>query len=177
MRLQASCFLSLSLVLCPSSLLRADGGAVCLSEQKGNYRITVFTSPTPVRAGAVDVSVLVQDAASGELASEIDVTIRVRRSEAQGAESVHAATTAAATNKLFHAANFDLPEPGGYSLAACIDGNLGKAQVHFELLAAEPLPVWSTLWPWISWPVLAIALFGVHQRLVSRRRPARWRAA
>src|SRR5947207_4622353 len=33
----------------------ADGGTIRLSEQKGNYRITVFTSPTLLRAGPLDI--------------------------------------------------------------------------------------------------------------------------
>ena len=48
------CFLLVSsFILQPSSFLRADGGAVRLSERQGNYRLTVFTAPTPVRAGPV----------------------------------------------------------------------------------------------------------------------------
>ena len=48
---------------------RGDGGTVRLSRCEGGYRITVFTAPTPFRAGPVDISVLVQDAATGELDS------------------------------------------------------------------------------------------------------------
>ena len=43
-----------------------DGGTVRLSRCEGDYRISVFTAPTPFRAGPVDISVLVQDAATGE---------------------------------------------------------------------------------------------------------------
>src|SRR5262249_28873210 len=89
------------LVLCPSPAA-ADGGSVRLSEQQGNYRISVFTAPTPVRAGPVDISVLVQDAATGEVVSGVRVTIKVARRDAPGAAVDQPATTAAATNKLFH---------------------------------------------------------------------------
>ena len=65
-----------SFFLHPSSFLRADGGTIRLSEQKGNYRITVFTAPTPLRAGPVDISVLVQEAATGEPAPGVQVTIK-----------------------------------------------------------------------------------------------------
>jgi hypothetical protein len=34
-----------------------------------------------------------------------------------------------------------------------------------ELAAAELLPQWTELWPWIRRPAPAIALFGVHQLL------------
>ena len=67
--------LLLFLILHPSSLARADGGAVRLRQRAGGYQIAVFTSPTPFRAGPVDVSVLVQDAATGECVPEAQVTV------------------------------------------------------------------------------------------------------
>jgi hypothetical protein len=129
-----------SLILHPSSLAWADGGTVRLSEQKGNYRIAVFTSPTPVRAGPVDVSVLVQDAATGKLASGVQVTIKAVRRDSAGVAFHGPATTEAATNKLYDAAVFELPEPGWYSVEVSVDGDLGKVEVGFEVEAAEPLP-------------------------------------
>ena len=147
----------------------ADGGAVRLSEQKGNYRITVFTTPTPLRAGSVDVSVLVQDAATGEPASGVKVTIQAQRCGFPSDEAVHSATTDAATNKLYHAATFDCPEPGYYSLELHIDGDLGEAQVAFDLNVAEPPPKWLAMWPWVAWPVVVILLFSIHQLLVRRK--------
>ena len=153
----------------PSSFLRADGGAVRLSEQKGNYRITVFTAPTPLRAGPVDVSVFVQDAATEEPVSEVRVAVKAVRRGSLGAPIRHAATTEAATNKLYRAAIFNLPEPGWYALEISIGGALGEARVCFEVEAAGPLPSWLVMWPWVGWPVVAVLLFGVHQLLVRRR--------
>jgi hypothetical protein len=162
-------FLISSFILHPSSFLRADGGAVRLSEEQGNYRITVFTSPTPLRAGPVDVSVLVQAAATGELVPEVRVTIQARQRGSTGVAVQLPATKEAATNKLYYAATLDLPEPGWYLLEVSIDGMLGKARVRCEVEAAEPLPRWRAVWPWVGWPLLVIVLFGIHQVLVQRR--------
>jgi hypothetical protein len=169
MRFMACALAIASLILEPSSFLRADGGSVRLSEQQGKYRITVFTAPTPVRAGPVDVSVLVQEAATGELAPGVRVMIKLERPESAGWTLQYPATTEAATNKLFHAATFDLPEPGCYLVEVQIDGDLGEAQVRFELSADEGSPQWPSMWACVGWPVVAILLFGVHQRLVRRR--------
>jgi hypothetical protein len=158
-----------SLILCPSSFLWADGGTVRLAEQNGNYRLTVFTSPTPVRSGPVDVSVLVQEAETGELASGVHVTIQAEPRDSGGVAIDRLATTEAATNKLYYAAAIDLPEPGWYSVEVSIDGPRGKAVAHFEMEAADPLPSWLAVWSWVAWPGLAILLFGVHQVLVRRR--------
>jgi hypothetical protein len=169
MRTMICLLLVSSLILHPSSFLRADGGTIRLSDQQGSYRITVFTAPTPLRAGPVDLSVLIQEAATGELASEVLVTIKAERRGSPGVTLHHPATKEAATNKLYYAANFDLPEPGWYSLEVSIDGALGEALVRFELEAAQAVPPWLTMWPWVGWPVLMIGLFAVHQLLVRRR--------
>src|SRR5262245_1028838 len=141
---------------------RADGGTIRLSEQQGSYRITVFTLPTVLRAGPVDVSVLVQEGVTGNKAAGVQVTIKVMRSGAPGVVFHGPATTEAATNKLYSAALFDLPEPGWYLVEVFIDGTLGKAQVRFELEATEALPSWLAMLPWVGWPLAAIALFGIH---------------
>jgi hypothetical protein len=144
----------------------ADGGAIRLSQQRGVYRITVFSTPTPLRAGVVDISVLVQDAVTEKPAADVNVTIAV---EWEGHSVTQPATTAAATNKLYHAANFELPEPGWYSVKVTVDGPPGEAQVEFAMEVAEALPSWVTLWPWVGWPVVAIAFFCIHQVLVRRK--------
>src|SRR2546430_16316182 len=92
-----------ALFLLPS-LAAADGGTIRLSEQKGNYRITVFTSPTVLRAGPVDISVFLQDAATGEPASGVHVTIQAVWHGSPGVALHHPATKQAATNKLYYAA-------------------------------------------------------------------------
>src|SRR5215470_12733522 len=94
------------LVFHPSSLARADGGAVRLRQRAGGYQIAVFTSPTPFRAGPVDVSVLVQDAATGECVPVARVTVSLKAT-GDGRAVECPATSAAATNRLFHAAVFE----------------------------------------------------------------------
>jgi hypothetical protein len=170
-RISISFLVVSSFLLPPSSFLRADGGAVRLRERAGGYQIAVFTSPTPLRAGPVDVSVLVQDAATGECVSEARVTVRL---QGPGAARVleSPATAEAATNKLFRAAEFQLPEPGWWDVAVAVEGPHGPALVRFGLQADEPPPRWLDLWPWFGWPALAVALFGVHQVLVRRKAPS-----
>jgi hypothetical protein len=163
------CFVS-SFILHPSSFARADGGAVRLRERAGGYQITVFTSPTPLRAGLVDVSVLVQDAATNECVPEARVIVRL---EAPGTGRVreYPASAEAATNQLFRAAEFRLPEPGWWDVAVAVEGPHGPALVRFGVQADEPLPRWLDLWPWFGWPALAVAFFAVYRVLVRRKAP------
>ena len=104
MRLTICLLLVSFLILHPSAFVRADGGTIRLSEQQGGYRITVFTTPTPVRAGPVDISVFVQDAATEEPVSEARVSIKAVRRGSPGVTLQHQATTEAATTA---------PAPGG----------------------------------------------------------------
>jgi len=155
-----------------SSSLQADGGTVRLSERQGAYQVTVFTAPTPFRAGPVDVSVLVQDATTGEMIQAARVTIRATPKGQPGDTIQTLATTEAATNKLFHAALFELPAPGWWEVVVFVEGSQGSTQVRFEVEAAGPQPPWLSLWPWVGWPALVILVFGIHQLLVRRRRPS-----
>ncbi len=64
-------------VLLLPALARSDGGTIRLAQRCGDYQITVFTSPASVRAGPVDISVLVQEVSTGEPASGARVTITI----------------------------------------------------------------------------------------------------
>ena len=88
----------------------ADGGSMLLSGQGGEYRISVFTAPTPFRVGPVDVSVLVQDASTGNPMTQVQVRVRMTKPGRPALE--YPATSEAATNKLLHAAQFVLSEAG-----------------------------------------------------------------
>jgi len=147
---------------------RADGGTVRLSERKGPYHISVFTDPTPVRAGPVDISVLVQDRL-GPLAPDAGVTIRASSLDHPDLRGEQVAGQEAATNKLFRAAHFDLPQPGRWRIEVFIDGPQGKADAAVDLEVAESLPRWWTFLGWIVWPLVPIAIFVLHQSLRFRQ--------
>ena len=158
----------MALLLVPPSAL-ADGGALRLSQRQGPYRVSVFTAPTPLRAGPADVSVLVQGE-GGEPLPEVSVRVRASPHGRPGVPIEHAATTEAATNKLFKSAVFELPAPGEWDLEVIVDGPHGSETVRLTVAVEEASPSWPALWPWFGWPALAVVLFGVHCALVRRRR-------
>jgi hypothetical protein len=168
-RSKLSLFITLSachlVTLSPNAF--ADAGTLRLSERHQEYQVTIFTSPTPVRAGAVDVSVLIQDAAGAPV--DADVLVRAWPRGRPDEALRYPATTAAATNKLFHAAVFELPEPGEWDMAVQMDGLPERLQVQFRMDVAGPPPAWHALAPWVAWPAIAIAGFAVHQCLVRRK--------
>jgi hypothetical protein len=151
----------------------ADGGTVRISQTKGDYQITALTAPNPFRAGPVDVSVLVQDAATGGALPDAKVTLRIAPRERPSEMHQYRATTSAATNKLFHSAVFDLPASGQWTVEIEIDGPHGPARASFNAEAADRLPRWLSMWPWFSWPFLAVLVFAVHQAFAVNRTPSR----
>lgn len=160
--------LALLALLSTSNTAQADGGVVRLREEAGRYLVTIFTSPTPVRQGQVDISVLVQDAASGECVNNAKVTVQLKQ---RGTSAImqQAATSATATNKLFQAALFELPGSGWWEVDVTIQEYASTTQVGFAMEVDQTVPRWHSLWVWYSWPALAIMLFVCHQLLVWRK--------
>ncbi|MBX3026891.1 hypothetical protein KF840_18440 [bacterium] len=150
----------------------ADGGAVRLSERVGDLVITVFTSPTPLRAGPIDVSALLLDGRSGDVIGDAGVTVTLRNPQPEETMVTATASRAQATNKLLYAALLDLPAAGAWRVEVAIDrAGHPPAAVTFDVDAAPPLPPWRTYWPYFALPALAVAVYALHQWLVLRRRP------
>jgi len=140
-----------------------------LTQETGRYRITVFTAPTPIRVGPVDVSVLIQDRDTGEPLTDANAHVKLTPRDQPSAALDVPATSEAATNKLLRAAIVMLPGSGWWTVRVAVAGPHGSAQTGFEVEVGEPLPRWQALWPWFSWPAVVVLLFGVQQVLVQRR--------
>lgn len=163
-------FFLLFCIVCPSSLL-ADGGTLRLSQLDGNLQCSVFTSPASPRVGMVDISVLVQDAATGKVRDDVPVTIHLQPIDEPAMVLQQSATSANATNKLFRAAQFDIPQSGMWRASVELNANPAgtkpvdhsKPPLTFEFAVAPPLPAWLEIAPWIGWPFAVLSLFLVHQ--------------
>jgi hypothetical protein len=174
MRSFPSHLLALVLVWGPAcAIANADGGQLRALERHGEFQLAVFTSPNPLRAGPVDVSVLIQNATTGQSIAEGELTVAVAltpRDNAQFPIRV-AATSAEATNKLLRAASIDVPAAGRWDVRVeCHMPDVSMPEVvAFTIDAAPPLPPWLSVWPWFTWPIGAVVLFGIHRVLVARR--------
>lgn len=145
-----------------AAIARGDGGMVRLARVQGPYRVSVFTSPNPVRVGPVDISVLVQDAFSGKAVGDVQVSVRLGKS---GEILSQPATVENATNKLFRAALFDVTDAGMWQSKVTVEGPRGRAIVDFDLAVEDALPRWWELVGWFVWPAVPIGLFAAHQWL------------
>ncbi|QDU28231.1 hypothetical protein ETAA8_33310 [Anatilimnocola aggregata] len=150
-------------MLCPH-MASADGGTVRLLERRGSQTITVFTSPAPLRAGIIDVSVLVQDQTGTVAMREVAIEVVAQPRDHSGPIIRLPATTDAATNKLLRAAKFNLPHSGWWQVEVVMHSpNQPTERFHFDVEVAPAQPRWVTFWPWFTWPILAIVLFAWHQ--------------
>lgn len=155
------CLLAWLIVL--PAVAKADAGAMRASRRQGKLRLTVFSDPSPLRVGLADVSLLVQNVETGELLYPPAVIELSRVGQTSSPVRYHA-TRAMATNKLFQAAQFNLPQAGLWTAAVTIDGPSGKIQTDFDLDVAEELPQWRSLWLWYCWPFGVVVLFALGVR-------------
>ena len=135
MRAGARTAAAVALLLAGSPLL-ANGGTVRISRAPvGPWLVSVFSSPTPLRTGEVDVSVLVQDSSDASLDLPVWVEARAVGTGADAAPIRRAATREQATNKLFKAAKFDVDAPGEWEFRIEV-GAAGA--VSFQATLTEP---------------------------------------
>ena len=153
----------------PVGLVRADGGAVCGSTSGGPLAVTTFTSPTPLRVGPADLSVLVQDRKTGATLLDGEVEIRLEAPPEGPPPLGVVATAGAATNRLLRAVTVQFPVAGPWRIRTTFrrDSDEATLDCAVEVIGAES-PA-SGLWPYLALPPLAVFVFALHQWLRRRR--------
>ena len=145
----------------------ADGGAVQFEKSAGPFVITVFTTPNPLRAGPVDLSLLIQSRDSQQPVLDCQAFVQLRKEGAMRIRSE--ATHEAAQNKLLYAAPVKVPEPGLWELEVAIQRGDDSIKVAGEISVAPANPVLLVYWRSLILPPLFISLFAVNQWLKRRR--------
>lgn len=169
-----------ALLLAFATFAFADGGGVLTQEIVGPYRVTLFGSPLPLRAGPADLSVMLQDARTGEAVLDRAVTIKVDAAAEPGSAAwvppccsmktdagTVAATHAAAQNKLLYAANVLLPASGRHDVTIRVGD--GEEFLRTRVDVAAPLAPPATYWAFLAFPPLAIVGFALNQRIRRRK--------
>ncbi len=128
-------FVILAALLLSVSPVWANGGTVRVAEQPvGPYFITVYTSPSPFRAGPVDVSAYVADAQGNRVDdSQVTMITEPLGHTAQGGS--YPATRDQADIKDFYSGKFNLPAPGRWRMTVDVQGPQGGGATAFELEA------------------------------------------
>lgn len=153
----------------PVQLAFGDGGTLRVSQESDGCRVSVFTSPAPLREGPIDVSVFVQDVRTGKPLLDSDVQIQLWHIARPEKKLQFACTNESATNKIFQSAKFELPQAGKWHLEVSVNG---QSRATCEMEAFEPPPRWLDLIGWIVWPIVPIVLFVLYRILVNQRKRA-----
>jgi hypothetical protein len=146
----------------------ADGGIVQFRKEAGPLVITVFTSPAPLSAGSVDISLLLQNHNGLEPVLDANVSMRLR-ADASSAEVQAQATREQAQNKLLYAAPVTLAEPGKWQFAVTILRNGERTDATGTIDVAPAPEVAASYWSYIVFPPLMIMAFAVRERLIRRK--------
>lgn len=170
MRALATALLLAAAVTIVTRDARGDGGLVRASGVQNGLLVTLFTTPTPLRVGSADLSVLVQDAATRATLLDAQVTARVAPQHEGALPATARLDHATATNKLLQAASIALPIPGAYRIVVEARHGAARALLAADVTVEPPLPPLLALWPYLALPPLAVGIFLVQQMLRHRSR-------
>ena len=121
-----------------TSVARANGGVQQLTlAPAGPYEVTAQTSPTPVRPGLVDVTVLVYQARTERLVQDALVTVTAQELGQVLPGVAFPATHDRASNPLFYAADVEISRPGRWRLSIQVGGELGEGTAAFDVDVAQ----------------------------------------
>jgi len=149
---------------------QADGGTVQFKKSAGPFSVTVFTTPSPLRAGPVDISLMIQSSDNQQPLLDCVTEVQLRK---EGEVSIRSeATHGAAQNKLFYAAQVRIREPGVWDLEVIIRRGDDSAIVSGAITLAASNPVLLGYWRSLAIPPILISLFALNQWLKRRRTAA-----
>jgi hypothetical protein len=131
--------------------------------------ITVFAAPVPLRAGPIDLTVLIQTRDALAPVLDADVSIRL-----DGASEIQvAASRSRAQNKLLYAAALLLPQPGEWKYTVSVHGVAGHTAISGGFQAGQPAPPLASYGFYLALPLMFIAIFVLHQWLSRKSAPGR----
>ncbi|WP_145216194.1 hypothetical protein [Planctomycetes bacterium TBK1r] len=143
----------------------ADGGKVQLSQAIDGRRITVFTSPTPLTTGPVDISFLVQDEATGQVIHDERISVVCRHLDSNQTTTT-TANHADSTNKVLQSAKLVLSRSGQWEFLI----NIESAQrLSVQVNLAEPAVVDAWFVAVVTFPVAFVGLFLLREWIVENQ--------
>lgn len=162
--------LALSL-LATATCLWAHGGVLLLHERAGQFLVSLFSADAPLRAGAQNFTVLVQDAADASPVLDRQVTLTFR--QPGGPEIKIPATAGLAANHLLYAAPAQL-STGSWQVVITIRSPGGAVvAAHGALTILPPQPPLAAYWPYFAVPPIVVGLFILNRWLKLRSKAAR----
>jgi hypothetical protein len=146
----------------------ADGGMVRMRQETGDLIITVFTSPTPLSVGPVDLSLLLQN--RNGLDPVLDASVSLDLVHADSNIEFHARPSREqARNKLLYATPVIFSRPGRWRMSVTVRRNEKEVVAAGTLDVAPSSGRELSLAGFLAFPPVIIMLFVVRERLLRRR--------
>ncbi len=144
----------------------ADGGAVVDRGRYGEYDATVFLSPVPPSAGAIDFSILLS--LSGE--PQLTVPVHVRAEGPNGAWTEAVMHDAESGNRLLRACSLTLATSGAWKIFIHVGENTSNCR-SFDIFVNPAPPPWRASLPWmVLWIPVALLLVAREILAANQRR-------
>jgi hypothetical protein len=145
-----------------------DGGTMLLHQDAGAFTVTLFAAPRPLQVGPADLSVMVQDRASGDVLLDpmIDLTIVPEAGNAMQ-QTVRLAK-GQASNRLLQAATVHFSSAGEWRLMLLVQRGTDVAHLSTECAVEPDRSRATVVWFYVLLPVGIILLFVIHQGLKLR---------
>lgn len=163
-------FCAVLMIVSAATSALADGGTVRLSEEIGNLRVTVLTSPVPLVCGPVEISVLVQDRESGKLRPDARVKIALTPAGSERRKAFRRAEGTHAVNKLYQSVIFQVATPGEALVEVQVEGDGATVKVDCLAFVGPPRPGMNAYWAWIGWPAVPILIYSALEMRRQRNR-------
>jgi hypothetical protein len=162
--------LSLSAACC-----YGDGGTVITRQTIDGLLVTVFAAPAPLRAGPVDVSVLLQKGEKPVLDALVDISWQANAASSadwlppcctmeSGTEKIPA-LRGHSNNRFLYSGIVPMKTAGPSVLKIRVLEGGREVLLSCDLDVQRPLPPLLAFWPWLAFPPVAIAGFVLHQKL------------
>ena len=156
------------LLILAQATVWADGGTVQLRKEAGDLVITVFTSPSPLSVGPMDISLLLQN--RNGLDPVLDASVSLVLVHADSNIEFHARPSREqARNKLLYAAPVIFSRPGKWRMSITIRRNEKEVAAAGTLDVAPSPGRELSLAGFLAFPPIMIMLFVVRERLLRRR--------
>jgi hypothetical protein len=159
----------------------ADGGVILSRQKIDNLDLTVFAAPAPLRAGPVDISVLVQEAGKPDpvLDAQVEVVWTANPDAptewmpaccSMGTGNRMNATLSNSQNKTLYSAMVPIKSAGISHLSVHVKRGDVSAPLSCEINVLPPRPPVLAYWPFLAFPPVLIVGFTIHQRLTRLRK-------
>jgi hypothetical protein len=149
---------------------RGDGGRVQMHENAGPFVVTLFSVPDTLVTGPADLSVGVEDAATGELVNDANVILTLTKLDGTPTDRIVArATERSMGNGILKSAEINIATAGHWHIAIEVSEARKEGECSMDLMIGTAHTQVYEVWAAAISPLLFVSLFLIH-----RRRKRKW---